>query len=38
MTTSIDNLFARDGFWWWVGVVVGQECVREGCGGVGSVV
>jgi hypothetical protein len=21
MTTSIDNLFARDGFWWWVGVV-----------------
>lgn len=21
MTSSVDNLFARDGFWWWVGVV-----------------
>jgi len=21
MSSSIDNLFARDGFWWWVGVV-----------------
>ena len=21
MASSIDNLFARDGFWWWVGVV-----------------